>query len=85
MKAENTPQSHLGDQRGLGPREKLCFVQEFCAENCTPDQHGAVKPNTTANIRLARCFSPSLLPKDNKPDPQKAFTIPVGAGCQPTL
>lgn len=44
-----------------------------------PDQHGAVKQNTAANTRLARSFSPSLLSRDNNPDPQKAFHHSCGS------
>jgi len=60
--------------RGLGPHEKLCFVQDICAENCTPRSTWICK--TEDHRKRKAClfgfFFPSLF-KDNKPDPQKAL------------
>lgn len=69
MKAEDTPQSRLGD--GRGRRKNCALSRNSVLKTALPNQHGAVKLNTAANIRLAYYFSPSLLSKDNNPAPQK--------------
>lgn len=59
---------------GLGPHEKLCFVQDICAENCTPRSTWICK--TEDHCKHKACllffFFPSLLFKDDKPNPPKA-------------
>lgn len=71
--------SHVSEIGAAAGRGKNCALsRNSVLKTALPDQHGAVKLNATANIRLARYFSPSLLSEDINPDPQKAFTIPGG-------
>lgn len=63
--------SHILEMiHGLGPREKLCFVQDLCAENCTPRSTWICK--TEHHCKHKACFL-FLLVKDNKPNPQNAL------------
>lgn len=73
MKAENTPQSHLGDQRGRGPREKLCFVQEFCAENCTPRSTWSCKTQHHCKHKACSWFFPLVAVQKQQPRPPKGL------------
>lgn len=80
MKAEDTPQSRLGDQRGLGPREKLCFVQEFCAENCTPRSTWSCKTEHRRKHKACLLFFPLIVVQRQQPRPPKGFTHSCGSG-----
>lgn len=58
---------------------KNCALSRICVlKTALPDQHGSVKLKTTANIRLALLFFPSLLFKDDKP---KGFKRRVILSC----
>lgn len=80
MKAENTPQSHLRD--GRGPRQKLCFVQEFCAENCTPRSTWSCKTQHHCTHKACCLFFPLLVVQRQQARPQQAWSIPGGAGSR---
>lgn len=80
MKAENTPQSRLGDQRGLGPREKLCFVQEFCAENCTPRSTWSCKTEHCCKHKACLLFFPLTVVQRQHPGPPEGLDHSCGSG-----
>lgn len=69
--------SEIGAASGHG--KNCALSRNSVLRTALPDQHGAVKLNTTANIRLARCFSPSSLSRDNNPDPPKGFHHSCGS------
>lgn len=62
-----------------GPREKLCFVQEFCAENCTPRSTWSSKTEHHRKHKACSLFFPLVVAQRQQPRPSKGFHHSCGS------
>lgn len=70
--------SHVSESiHGLGPHEKLCFVQDICAENCTPRSTWICKTEDHCKHKACSLFFPSLFKRRQTKPPEGSKTIVI--------